>query len=554
MFVDKNNGEKALEKFYKLFLNKLKYSYDSFDRIVLNGYIMNFHKAKSLNYYFKVILGYRFVNQKLLLSITKKYNQTIESYATKHHLICEWVENSVRKERLVAKYRSAFEKRNKFGVYYILRSRENESTFRVSRPNHKDNDADNFLCKARKPFGQYYFYIHDKVLGNMCIRIASYLPFKVTVYLNGHSYIERYFKNTYGRKSVYKKRDNAFLNIADTGKLLEAKEHFTEELIRERIDYWLEEIGPKLEKHPMRYDYFIDQIEYCRNFIFKSHSYLNDLFRRSCELSLQLISTDNIRQIFGSKGKDEQINKSYTRNENGYHVFKSWFKRSSIKQYQKYSNFLRYELTCNNLPDIKIKKALQHLPQIKEKAEEVLDRYCETEAVMMNCHASVDYFQKHSHPVMVGQTKISGIHPYQERMSRMLEILLHDNRSIGEWKSMAVRQKILLDFHLSEQAYTRNQVIYDLRKLRAHGIVEKIGKYNRYRLTAYGVKIALAFTLMRTKIYGPLHYSLFEGQPDHSIAIGSKLECLYRQLDYDINEIQAYLAGKSLHHRGRKAA
>jgi hypothetical protein len=543
-----------LEKFYKLFLNKLKFSYDSFDRIVVNGYIMNFHKAKSLNYYFKVILGYRFVNQKLLLAITKKYNQEIESYVRTHHLICEWVENSVRKEKLVAKYRSAFEKRNKFGVYYILRSKENESTFRVSRPNQKDNDPDNFLCKARKPFGHYYFYIHDKVLGNMCIRIASYLPFKVTVYLNGHSYIERYLKNTYGRKSIYRKRDNAFLNIADIDKLLEAKAHFTEELIGERIDYWLEVIGPNLEKHPMRYDYFIDQIEYCRNFIFKSHSYLSDLFRRSCELSLQFVSTDNIRQIFGSKGKDEQISKSYTRNENGYHVFKSWFKRSSIKQYQKFSNFLRYELTCNNLPDIKIKKSLQHLPQVKQKAEEVLDRYCETETAMMNCHAAVDYFQKHSRPIMVGQTKISAIHVYQERMNRLLEMLLHDNRSIGEWKSMAVRRKILVDFHISEQDYSRNQVIYDIRKLRAHGIVEKIGKYNRYRLTSYGVKVALAFTLMRIKIYGPLHHSLFETQPDDSIPTGSKLERLYRQLDADINEIQAYLAGETLHHKHQKAA
>jgi hypothetical protein len=198
---------------------------------------MNFHKAKSLNYYFKLILGYRFVNQKLLLSITKRNNEEIESYMRRHHLCCEWVEKGVRKEAYVEKYRNAFEKKNKFGVYYILRSKENESTFRVSRPNKKDNDPENFLAKARKPFGQYYFYIHDKILGNMCIRIASYLPFKVTIYLNGHSYIERYFKNSYGKKSIYRKRDNAFLNITDIDKLLEDKAHFTEDLIRERIDY-----------------------------------------------------------------------------------------------------------------------------------------------------------------------------------------------------------------------------------------------------------------------------------------------------------------------------
>jgi hypothetical protein len=381
-------------------------------------------------------------------------------------------------------------------------------------------------------------------MGNMCIRVASYLPFKITVYLNGHSYIERYLKNNYGRKALYKKRDNAFLNIEDVNKLFEAKEHFTADLIRERVNHWLEIIGPKLEKHPMRYDYFIDQIEYCRNFVFKSHSYLSELFKRSCELSLQLISTDSVRQIFASKAKEEDISKRLNRIEEGYYVFKAWFKRCSVKQYRKYSNFLRYELTCNHLPDMKIKKALEHMPEFKEKAEEVLDRYSETEASMMNCHADVDYFITHSLPVMVGQTKIAGLHVYQQRINRMLEVLLHDNRSIGQWKSMDVRNKILENFEVPETEYSRNQVIYDIRKLRAHGLVEKLHRGNRYRLTSYGVKVALAFTLMRKRIYGPLHYSLFDNQPDHNMSTGSKLERMYRRLDNELNEIQDYLAGR----------
>ena len=530
--------------FYNLFLNKLKFSYDCFDRIVLNGYIMSFHKPNTLLYYFKIILGHRFVNKDILFSVTEKYNKVIEAFANKHHLSYEWVEKGVRKEDYVAKYRTRFEKKNKFGVYYILKSKENESSFRVVRPNRKECDADNFLAKTRKPYTHYYFYIHDQTLGNMCIRVASYLPFKITIYLNEHSYIERFIKNKFGKRGLYKKRDNAFINIKDFKLLLEAKEAFTPDLIRERIDYWLEKIGPKLEKHPMRYDYFIDQIEYCRNFIFKSHSYLNELFKRSCELSLQLISTDSVRQIFASKAKEEEISKGLNRIEEGYYVFKAYFKRCSVKKYRKYSNFLRYELTCNHLPDMKIKKALEHLPAFQKKAEEVLDRYSETEAEMLNCHADVDYFLKHSSPVMVGATKISGLHVYQERLHRMFEVLLHDNRGISEWKSMDVRQKILGNFSVKEDGYNRNQVIYDIRKLRAHGIVEKLNRANRYRLTSYGVKVALAFTLMRKRIYGPLHYSLFENQVDQSVANGSKLERLYRRLDSDLNDIQDYLAGR----------
>jgi hypothetical protein len=534
----------ALEKFYKLFLNKLKFSYDSFDRIVLNGYILPFHKATNVLYYFKEILGHHFVNKKLLFSVTESYKGKINELVNRQNVYCEYIDKGKRKEDFVHKYLRIYEKKEKYGIYCILKARENEQSLRIVRPKLKDCDADNYLAPTRKLYTQYYFYIRDKQLGNMCIRVGSYLPFKVTVYLNGHSYIERYLKNSYGRKALYKKRDNAFLNIRDVDKLLEAKEHFTADLISGRVNYWLEIIGPRLEKYPLRYSYFIDQIEYCRNFIFKNHSYLSELFKRSCELSLQLISTDSIRQIFAAKGKDEDISKKLNRIEEGYYVFKAFFKRCSVKQYRKFSNFLRYELTCNNLPDMKLKKALLHLPEFKEKAEEVLDRYSEAEAVMMNCHANADYFIKHSRPVIIGQTKISGLHVYQERINRMLEMLLHDNRSIGQWKSMDIREKILNSFEIPEKEYSRNQVIYDIRKLRAHGIVEKIGKSNRYRLSSYGIKVALAFTLMRKRIYGPIHYSLFKGQPDQNIVCGSKLERLYRRLDSDINEIEDYLAGR----------
>jgi hypothetical protein len=37
----------------------------------------------------------------------------------------------------------------------------------------------------------YYFYIRDEVLGPMVMRVASFLPFQTTYYLNGHSFIEQ---------------------------------------------------------------------------------------------------------------------------------------------------------------------------------------------------------------------------------------------------------------------------------------------------------------------------------------------------------------------------
>jgi hypothetical protein len=46
------------------------------------------------------------------------------------------------------------------------------------------------LARQRSRFTHYYFYIRDETLGPMVIRIASFLPFQATYYLNGHSFIE----------------------------------------------------------------------------------------------------------------------------------------------------------------------------------------------------------------------------------------------------------------------------------------------------------------------------------------------------------------------------
>src|SRR5207247_1002627 len=68
-------------------------------------------------------------------------------------------------------------------------------------------------------------------------------------------------------------------------------------LIRERLDYWTLLLGPKFSvKERKRINlsrfYSISQIEYCRNFIFKRHFPIHQLFERSSELRLTRLTSD----------------------------------------------------------------------------------------------------------------------------------------------------------------------------------------------------------------------------------------------------------------------
>jgi hypothetical protein len=125
------------------------------------------------------------------------------------------------------------------------------------------------------------------------MRVASFFPFQTTYYLNGHSFIEQELNRT---GVGFRKTDNAFLAVDDPVALQAAADRLNPVLIRERLDYWTLLLGPKFsnkerERISLRRFYAINQIEYCRNFIFKRNFPIHRIFQRS-ELGLWPIAED----------------------------------------------------------------------------------------------------------------------------------------------------------------------------------------------------------------------------------------------------------------------
>jgi len=123
-----------------------------------------------------------------------------------------------------------------------------------------------------------------------------------------------------------------------------------------------------------------------------------------------------------------------------------------------------------------------------------------------------------------------------------MEALLHSGSSISNWRSKELHRYLLQKFGLNPENYTLNQLRYDLRKLRAHGLIERIGVSYRYRLTDYGIKNSLTMVLFHNKIYGPIAGSLFIFKPDQSTDTVSELEKTYRKIDRDIDHLISLMA------------
>jgi hypothetical protein len=538
----------AMELFTKLFGDLLLFVYHCFDRIVIHGYLSGLSRPEQVVHFFRKVVGIPVLSKEILSQRTADYQNWVEAFARNHSIPIEWAEKGVRKEDYVLPSLRRMTKRNAYGVYFIFKSMEQGPSFRVSVPKYPTKDPNHrILARQRSRFTHDYFYIRDEVLGPMVMRVATFFPFQTTYYLNGHNFIERELNRA---QVGFRKNDNAFLAIDDVAALQAAADRLSPDIIRERLDYWTLILGPKFsvkERKRVKLSrfYAISQIEYCRNFIFKRNFPIHKLFERGCELGLWRLTAHKITEIFGARLHRRLPGKLATvidQIEHGHHVFRAYFKHAFLKQYEKFATFLRNELCSNNLNDFGLKKGLDNLDAVRQTFKVITSRFAGFQAQWLNVHVDFPLLQRIALPITIGSVRYPGIKIHDRRVIRLLEVLLHGGTHVGGWTAKEIHQSVRTTFGLSERSYGLNQLRYDLRKVKGHGLLERDGSRYAYRLTPKGVQVALLFLFFHKRLCGPLANSRFHHRPDPQHRPNSRLEAAYHRADKAIQNIVDLLA------------
>ena len=537
-----------MERFTRLFGDLLVFVYHCFDRIVIHGYLSGLSRPEQVVHFVRQVLSIPVVSKEVLRQRTEDYRNWVEAYARNQHIPIEWAEKGLRKEDYVLPALHRMERRNAFGVYFIFRSMEQGRTFRISTPKFPTQDPNyRILAHQRSRFTHYYFYIRDPVLGPIIVRVASFFPFHATYWLNGHSFMERELTQA---GIGFHKNDNAFLAVDDVSALQAAADRLSPEIIRKQLDYWTLILGPKFSKKErsqisLSRFYAIAQIEYCRNFIFKRHFPIHKIFERGCEIGLWRVTANRISEIFGVRLTKKLRGKLATvieQIEHGHHVFRVNFKNALLRQYEKFSRFLRNELLSNNLTDFGLRKGLDHLDAVRQRFQTITDRFADFQAQSLNVHVDFPILHRLALPITIGTVRYPGIRLQDVRVIRLLEVLLHGGTTVGGWTAKQIHQAVLTTFHISAKNYGLNQLRYDLRKLKGHGLLQRDGRRYAYRLTTKGVQVALLFLFFHKRLCGPLANSCFHHQPDADHRPESKLEAAYHRADKAIQRIVDLLA------------
>jgi hypothetical protein len=180
--------------------------------------------------------------------------------------------------------------------------------------------------------------------------------------------------------------------VADPNALQAAADGLSETIIRRRLDYWTLVVGPKFSKTErsqinLRRGYSINQVEYCRNFVFKRHFPMHKIFERSCEIGLFGLTADKVAQIFGwriTKKVRGKLQSVLEKLDHGHHVFRAYCKSALVRMYEKLSTFLRIEVCSNRLKDFNLNKGLVNLEAVRSTLAAVTDRCAAFEAQALN--------------------------------------------------------------------------------------------------------------------------------------------------------------------------
>lgn len=537
-----------METFLRLFGSLLALVYHCFDRIVIFGYLPLLTRPEHIVHFFGEVHGLRPITKEVLRQRTDDYNRWVEAYARNHDIAIEWAEKGVRKEDYVRPVLRRMERNKRFGVYFILKSMEQGSTFRVTVPKYPVDDPHyRILSRQRSRFTHYYFYIRDETLGPLVVCVASFLPFYTTYYLNGHHFLARELE----REGVaYRSNDNSFLSTTDPAALEAAAERLDAATIQKRLDYWTLWLGPQFSAQDrqgvnLRRRYSINQIEYCLNFVFRRSFPIHKIFERSCELGLLRLSADKLSQIFGwplRKRRRGRLQTVLAKVEHGHHVLRAYSNKATLRMYQKWTTFLRLEVLSNRLKDFGLNKGLENLDAVRHRLRAVTDRFAAFEAEALNTPIDFPLFQRLALPIPHARSRVPGIKIHDTRLLRLLEVLLHSGTQITGWRSRQMYEAVLAAYELNESCYTLTQLRYDLRKLKAHGLVDRLGRTYRYRLTSKGVRVAVMFLLFHKRVCGPLAHSLFGPKPAQSAQPRTKLEVAFRKADDSLQRFIEMLA------------
>jgi hypothetical protein len=185
-------------------------------------------------------------------------------------------------------------------------------------------------------------------------------------------------------------------------------------------------------------------------------------------------------------------------------------KHTQIKQYHKLGKALRTETTINQTMDFGLGKRLTNLPALRQIGYTANRRLLGVRRLNHDPITGAGALHAACDPVIHGDgTRTAGLRFTGPRAQALLHILLIFRLHPRGFLSKDLRCLLAECLGRPSGTITPGQATYDLRRLREHGLIERISRTHRYQVTDTRLRHAMFLTRIHDRVLrtGPAELS-----------------------------------------------
>jgi hypothetical protein len=519
--------------------DSIRFGYRCFDRLLLNGLIQPFQQPERVVGFFTHYRQQYPVTRQVLRDIANQYHTWIEQQARRWHApIVE--ESKTRRDEFVEPY---FRQAQPDEVVVILKAREPARILTAIGTDDRWH-----LQFAQRWVIHYNIYVNDRRWGRLFVRMCPYFPFSARVCLNQHHWLANRLRE---HGICFRQCTNAFLQCADPGRLQELADALTPRDLGTCAQKWLTAFTPFFTPQERReagcqHRLFFSQTEYCDNLIFHRRAALDALGERLLDANRTIGKPETLSVIFGRRISTHHRGKLQTTIHDMHlpnPVIRSHYGRGFLKQYVRDHLLLRTEPATNDVRDYGVGKALEHLPELRHKLCGIIDRYLDVQQDILESFVDRGQLRWLTQPtVMPTGKRIPGLKLDHSRQLALMHALVRfAHIAAGSTFTAAdLLPDIRATLGVAPDAYSSASLRYDLSKLRAKGLVEKLPHSRHYRLLPHGYMLCVVFLKLFERIYAPLTAGLlrpFSGDARVHPRRRHSLDRLYQRVVDDLDQL-----------------
>jgi len=504
------------------------------DRIYLNAYVPILQSSGQVVAFMTQHLGLPIPSPALMEKISTKFRRSVASFAEANGI--PWVRfaKEDRKAEVMAPYLRKAAAAGRSQVVAIGVAQEFQRVWAAYRRDTATAAPQYTFAKADRRVTCYYFYLWDEDFGPAFIKVCAYFPYPAKIWVNGHEWAKRQAARA---GIAFTELSNGFAACADPVALQEICNRLRPGTIEVFAQRWLHRLplpfGPADQRAGYWWEISMRQIEVSRTLVFDAPRRARAFFEALIAGNLDIGRPANVEIIFNRHIRRDTpgvfrtaIDRPVIGPDSGGVVLNLFYKHSRIKQYLKDGRAMRIETVINAPRDFRCNARLPNLEALQAKARAANHRILEAERAGQGTVLASPAFERIAHP----SADADGRRTPALRFGDPRVMALAGALCTTLLAATGITNKSLraLMTGLLHTPHSPGQMTYDLRRLRLHGLIRRLGHTNRYVLTPDGIKVAVFYTKLHNRLLRPL---LAADQPPAPTELRAALRTLDQHVD-----------------------